>query len=83
VCVCVIIKLMFILGFRYSLKWTVKCLLYDFGQANMAIYLSRRNEIEESLDLEINSVFFRMVKARLKVDFDTYSTRGVHKHLVF
>lgn len=31
----------------------------------MAIYLSRRNTIEESLDCDVNTVFVRMVKARL------------------
>lgn len=69
-------KHLFILGFSYSQKRRVKCQLFNFvfGQAKMAIYLSRRNKIEESLDFDINTVFVRMVKARLKVDFDFYST---------
>lgn len=69
-------KHLFILGFSYSQKRRVKCQLFNFvfGQAKMAMYLSRRNKIEESLDFDINTVFVRMVKARLKVDFDFYST---------
>lgn len=59
---------LFILGFRYSQKWRVKCQLFHFGlgQAKMAIYLSRRNKIEESLDCDVNT--------RLNIYFDFYNT---------
>ncbi len=63
---------MFILGFKYCQKWRVKCQLLNFvlGQAKMAIYVSRRNKIEESSDHDVNTVFVRFFKARLKIDFD-------------
>lgn len=66
-------KHLFILGLSYSQKRRVKCQLFNFvfGQAKIAIYLGRRNKIEE---FDINTVFVRMVKARLKVDFDFFST---------
>ncbi|KAJ4939594.1 hypothetical protein JOQ06_029038, partial [Pogonophryne albipinna] len=37
--------------------------------AKMAIYLSRRNKVAESLDTDAVSIFKRMVKARLKADY--------------
>ncbi|KAJ4935377.1 hypothetical protein JOQ06_016913 [Pogonophryne albipinna] len=40
-----------------------------FVGAKMAIYLSRRNTIAESLDTDAVSIFKRMVKARLKADY--------------
>lgn len=39
----------------------------------MAVYLSRRNKIEDSR-LDANTIFVRMMKARLKVDNNFYST---------
>jgi len=53
------LKSLFILGFSYSQKRRVKCQLFNFifGQAKMAIYLSGRNKIEESLDFDVNTVF--------------------------
>ncbi len=38
----------------------------------MAIYVSRRNKIEESSDHDVNTVVVRFFKARLKIDFDFY-----------
>lgn len=66
---------LFILGFKYSQKWRVKCQLINFvlGQAKMAIYVSRRNKTQFSLDCSAESIFIRMVKARLKVDYSFYS----------
>ena len=54
----------------------VVCQLINFilGQAKMAIYLSRRNKLENSLDVDAATLFLRMVKARLHVDFSFYRT---------
>lgn len=67
-------KKMFILGYRYSQKYRQKCQLFNFvlGQAKMAIYISRRNKVDWSLDCDASILFVRMMKARLKVDFDFY-----------
>ncbi len=75
-------KEMFILGYRYSQKYRQKCQLFNFvlGQAKMAIYISRRNKIDGSLDCDASTLFVRMIKARLKVDFDFYkSTNNVEE----
>ncbi len=46
----------------------------------MAIYMSRRNKIEESSDCDVNTVFVRLLKARLKIDFDFYkSTNNIEE----
>lgn len=48
----------------------------------MAIYISRRNKTEGSLDSDANTIFVRMLKARLKIDFDFYSiTNNVEEFL--
>lgn len=74
----------FIFGFRYNQKGRMKCQLFNFlfGQAKMAIYISRRNKTEGSLDSDANTIFVRMLKARLKIDFDFYSiTNNVEEFL--
>lgn len=38
----------------------------------MAIYLSRRNKVAESLDTDAVLIFKRMVKARLKTDYSYF-----------
>lgn len=62
---------MFILGYRYNRKNRTKCQLFNFllGQAKMSIYLSRRNKLESSSDVDAKIIFVRMIKVRLKTDF--------------
>ncbi|TWW77695.1 hypothetical protein D4764_12G0010850 [Takifugu flavidus] len=64
----------FILGFRYQKRRKAKCQLLNFfiGQAKLAIYVSRRNKIGGSLDCDLQTIFTRMVKARIKTDFNFY-----------
>ena len=66
---------MFILGCPYLTK-RLKCQLIHFilGQSKIAFYLSRRNELENSLDVDAATLFVRMVKARLHIDFSFYRT---------
>ena len=69
---------MFILSSTYSQKRRLKGQLINFilGQVKMAIYLSRRNKLENSLDVDAPTLFVRMVKARLHVDFRFYRTKN-------
>lgn len=78
-------KEMFILGYRYSQKYRQKCQLFNFvlGQAKMAIYISRRNKVDGSLDCDASTLFVRMMKARLKVDFDFYSSINNIEEFIF
>lgn len=39
----------------------------------MAVYMSRRNKIEGSSDIDVVCIFKKMLKARLKIDFNYYS----------
>ena len=66
----------FILGYPYLQKKRLKCQLINFilGQAKMVIYLSRRNKLENSLDVGSVTLLVRMVKARLHGDFSFYRT---------
>ncbi len=77
-------KEMFILGYRYSQKYRQKCQLFNFvlGQAKMAIYI-RRNKVDGSLDCDASILFVRMMKARLKVDFDFYMSINNVEELIF
>lgn len=49
-------------------------LILFWGHAQMAAYHSRRNKREFSMDLDLNTFFIRMMKARLKIDYNLYST---------
>lgn len=62
----------FILGFRYNLNEKVKCQFLNFliVQAKLAICISRRNKIGGSWDLDLQTIFYRMVKARIKMGFN-------------
>ncbi|TWW78216.1 hypothetical protein D4764_11G0003370 [Takifugu flavidus] len=64
----------FILGFRYHRRGKAKCQLLNLfiGQAKLAIYKSRRNKIGGSLDYDLQTIFARMVNARIKTDFNFY-----------
>ena len=86
-------KRMFILGYRYSQKSKDKCQLFSFllGSAKMAVYLSRRNRIEKAVDDDAVLLFVKMLKARLKIDFNYYrmmkdlerfSTVRCYKHVL-
>ncbi|KAK0145749.1 Transposon TX1 uncharacterized protein [Merluccius polli] len=68
-------KHMFILGFMYRQKQKAKCQLLNFllGQAKMAVYLSRKRKLEESLDCDAKTILIRMIKSSLMVDFNYYS----------
>lgn len=40
----------------------------------MAIYLSRKRKIEGSLDCDVTTVLIRMIKSRLIIDFNYFSS---------
>lgn len=67
-------KQCFILGFKYSKLQKYRCQLINFivGQAKMAIYISRRNKIEQRNGQHIVAVFKNMFKSRILVDFNYY-----------
>ena len=54
----------FILGFKYVQKEHFKCQLIHFllGQAKMAIYVSRKNKIEQTSSDDIVMVFSILVR---------------------
>jgi len=66
---------MFILGYRYSQKKREQCQLFNFilGRAKMAVYMSRRNKVEGSTDDDAVFVFIKMLKSRIRIDFNYYS----------
>lgn len=68
----------FILGFRYVQKNRVKCQLINFllGQAKLAIYVSRRNKIEQNLDVNLVLFFSKLIRSRILIDFHFYKTMG-------
>ena len=65
---------MFILGYKYCQKKKPQCQLLNciLGRAKMSVYLSRRNKVEESSDHDAVWLLIKMMKARLKVDFEYY-----------
>ena len=64
----------FILGFKYVQKHRFKCQLINFllGQAKMAIYVSRRNKIEQMSSDDMMMVFSILVRSRVLIDFNFY-----------
>lgn len=74
-------KQCFIFGFKYSRLQKYKCQLMNFivGQAKLAIYISRRNEIEQRNGQHIVSVFKNMFKSRILVDFNYYKMMNAIK----
>jgi len=44
------------------------------GQAKLAIYISRKNKIEQQPGQSINEVFLRLVRSRVLIDFNFYKT---------
>lgn len=67
-------KQLFILGYRYSQKKREQCQLFNFilGRAKMAVYMSRRNKVEGLTDDDAVFVFVKMLKSRLRIDFNYY-----------
>ncbi len=51
-----------------------ECQLLNFilGKAKMAIYISRRDQIEQKVDHNVERVFAAMIKSRLLIDFNFY-----------
>ena len=66
-------KEMFVLGFKYVKKRQKVCKLLNFilGQAKMAIYVTRRNKVENQPGTNV-VLFPALVKARVLVDFHFY-----------
>ena len=66
----------FILGFKYSQKKKYICQLLNFiiGQAKMAIYVSRRDQIEQKPGQNIIEIFLSLVKSRVLIDYKFYKT---------
>ncbi|KAI4899661.1 hypothetical protein NFI96_033222 [Prochilodus magdalenae] len=64
----------FIIGTTYVRSQRSKCQLLNFilGQAKLAIYVSRKNKMSQSSDHDATQVFTRLVRARVKVDFNYY-----------
>ncbi len=61
----------FILCFKYVQKRKHECQLLNFilGKAKMAIYICRRDQIEQRFDHNVERVFAAMIKSRLLIDF--------------
>lgn len=81
----------FILGFRYVKRKQNVCRLINFilGEAKMAIYVTRRNRVEEIPGTELSDVFPSLVKSRVLVDFrffklmndlETFEARWCYKN---
>lgn len=64
----------FVLGFKYVKKRQNVCKILNFilGQAKMAIYITRRNKVEQQPGTNVIALFPALVKARVLVDFRFY-----------
>ena len=64
----------FILSFRYKKTQKDKCQMMNFilGQSKMAVYVSRKRKVEDSVDSDIVLLLSRMIKARILIDFNCY-----------
>ena len=64
----------FIFGFIYNKTHKHKCQLMNFilGQAKMAVYVSRKRKVEDSVDSDVVLLLSRMIKARILIDFNYY-----------
>ncbi len=62
------------MGFKYSQSKKYICQLLNFiiGQAKMAIYVSRRNKLEEKPCQNIIEIFLILVKSRVLIDYKFY-----------
>ncbi len=66
----------FILGFKYLQKKRFICQLLNFilGQAKLAVYISRKNKIEQRSSDDVYVCFLTLVKSRVLIDFQFYRT---------
>ena len=66
----------FILGFKYVKREKSKCQLINFilGQAKMAIYISRKNQVAHGADYEATRMPSRLVRSRILIDFNSYES---------
>lgn len=64
----------FIFGFKYTRKRCNECQLINFvlGQAKRAIYLSRKNKVENNSDVNLTLMFKILVKSRILTDYWYY-----------
>lgn len=64
----------FVLRFNYCKAAEHKCQLLNFilGQSKMAVYVSRKRKVDDSVDVDVTLLFTRMVKARIRIDFNYY-----------
>ncbi len=64
----------FIFGVKYSRRRQRECQLLNFilGKSKMAIYISRKDKIEQNQEFNLVSIFRAMVKSRLLIDFSFY-----------
>ncbi len=65
---------LFILGFKYSQRRKYICQLLNFiiGQAKMAVYVSRKNKIDQKPCQNITEIFVTLVKSRVLIDYKFY-----------
>ena len=63
------------LGFKYRKAAERKCKLLNLilGQAKMAVYVSRKRNEEDMVDIDVVLLFSRMVKASVQIHFKYYS----------
>lgn len=71
----------YILGFFYNSKQKFKCQVINFivGQAKYAVYITRRNKIEEKSGQDVVLVFKNMVKSRILIDFNFHKLMSTLK----
>ena len=67
---------MFILGFKYSKMNNSKGELINciLGNAKMAVYISRKNKIEQDSDNDVLTVLFRLLRSRVQMEFKFYNS---------
>ncbi len=63
---------MFICGFKYVRRRASECQLFNFvlGQSKMAMYVRRRNKVENISGQEVLMVFANLNKSRVIIDFN-------------
>ncbi|KAL2076888.1 hypothetical protein ACEWY4_027518 [Coilia grayii] len=71
-------KQILILGVKYSRLNKLKGELINFilGNAKMAIYISRKNKMEQDSDFDVLFVLLRLLRSRIQMDFNFYKATG-------
>ena len=71
-----VFKQIFILGFKYCKTNSSKGELINFilGNAKMAVYISRKNKIDQESDYDVLTVLFRLLRSRVQMDFKFYKS---------